>query len=156
MSGIKSFDEFLKKGIVKKQSPDISRARFLINASERSLGNLNLMIEKIGINEENSDEYIKMTHDIILEALRADMLLEGFHASGFGAHEAEVSYARKLNMRENDVQFLDQIRYFRNGLLYYGTKLDKEYALKVIAFLKRVYPELKRDVLEKLRKGGKK
>ena len=56
------------------------------------------------------------------------MLLEGYNASGLGAHEAEVSYLRVLGFSENDVQFADQLRFFRNGMLYYGTMLDKEYA----------------------------
>ncbi len=71
------------------------------------------------------------------------MLIWGFNSSGQGAHEAEVSYLRELNFKEQDVQFADQIRYFRNGMLYYGTLLDKEYAEKVINFTRRIYSELK-------------
>ena len=78
-----------------------------------------------------------------MEVIRARMLLEGYNASGHGAHEAEVSFLRILNLKENDVQFADQLRYFRNGMLYYGTILDKEYAEKVIEFTKRLYQKLK-------------
>lgn len=69
-------------------------------------------------------------------------LLEGYNASGFGAHEAEVSYMRVLSFGENDIQFADQMRFFRNWVLYYGTILDKEYAEKVIEFTKRIYFKL--------------
>ena len=78
-----------------------------------------------------------------MEIIRAKMLLEGYNASGIGAHEAEVSYMRILGLGEKDVQFADQIRFFRNGMLYYGTILDKEYAEKVIEFTKRIYNKLK-------------
>ena len=71
------------------------------------------------------------------------MLFEGYNAAGFGAHEAEVSYLRKLGFSEKDIQFADQLRYFRNGILYYGTTLDKEYAEKIIEFTKKIYPKLK-------------
>ena len=74
------------------------------------------------------------------------MLLEGYHASGFDAHEAEVSYMRVLGFTEKEVQFADQLRFFRNGMLYYGTQLDKTYAEKVIAFTKRLYLKLKEMV----------
>ena len=37
------------------------------------------------------------------------------------------------------------MRYFRNGMLYYGTILDKDYAEKVIGFTKRNYLILKRE-----------
>ncbi|MBI5391667.1 hypothetical protein HZB00_01565 [Candidatus Woesearchaeota archaeon] len=78
-----------------------------------------------------------------MEVIRAKMLLDGYNASGFGAHEAEVSYMRILGFKENEVQFADQLRYFRNGMLYYGTILDKGYAEKVIEFTKRTYEKLK-------------
>ena len=38
---------------------------------------------------------------------------------------------------------MDEVRYNRNGIKYYGTTLDKEYAEKVFAFLNKVYPKLK-------------
>jgi len=71
------------------------------------------------------------------------MLLDGYNSSGFGAHEAEVSYMRILGFRENEVQFIDQMRFFRNGMLYYGTILDKEYAEKVVKFTKNNYLKIK-------------
>lgn len=43
---MKSFSEFLKMRIVKKQSPDMSRARFLIEESERSVRWINDVIKK--------------------------------------------------------------------------------------------------------------
>ncbi len=72
------------------------------------------------------------------------MLLEGYNAAGQGAHEAEVSYLRVLNFKETDIQFANQLRYFRNGMLYYGTILDQEYAEKVIDFTKKNYIKIKK------------
>ena len=74
------------------------------------------------------------------------MLRNGMHASGMGAHEAEVAYMRNLGLSETDVQFADRLRYFRNGMLYYGTIVDKEYAQQALEFTKRIYPKLKRRV----------
>ena len=146
MKAIKYFESFLMEGIVKKQSPDKSRAEFLIKESEQSYDYLFELIKKMGVNDLNANDYIKKCHDIILGIIRAKMLIKGYNASGFGAHEAEVSYLRNLKFNETEVQFLDQIRYFRNGMLYYGTILDKEYAEKVIEFTKRIYFELKKIV----------
>lgn len=143
MRAIKSFDEFIEEGIAKKQSPDKSRANFLINEADTSLEGLNERIKKIGINEKNANSIIKDSYDIIMGLVRARMLLDGYNASGFGAHEAEVSYLRALGFIENDVQFANQLRFFRNGMLYYGKVMDKEYAQKVLDFLGKVYPRLK-------------
>src|SRR3989338_11120645 len=130
MSAIKIFEEFISNKIVKKQTPDKSRAEFLCKEAENSYNLLLNLLEKIKLNDANANTFVKLSYDIIMELVRAKMLLEGYNASGFGAHEAEVSYLRILGFNENDVQFADQLRFFRNGMLYYGTIIDAEYAQK--------------------------
>ncbi|AJF63134.1 MAG: hypothetical protein QT11_C0001G1010 [archaeon GW2011_AR20] len=143
MKGIKKFDEFIRNNIVKKQSIDKSRAEFLIKESENSYNNLLEMIKKLQLNDVNANAYVKSCYDILMELIRAKMLLDGYNASGFGAHEAEIAYMRILGFDEKDMQFADQMRYFRNGIMYYGTSLDAEYANKVIEFTKKIYSKLK-------------
>jgi len=140
---VRDFSEFIAEGIVKKQSPDKSRAEFLIRSSQNSYLFLQEMIKKININDNNANDYIKSCYDILMELIRARMLLLGYNASGQGAHEAEVSFLRMMEFKEKEVVFLDQLRYFRNGMLYYGTTLDKEYADKVIKFTEKLYLKLK-------------
>ena len=82
-----------------------------------------------------------------MQLLRAKMLLDGYNASGFGAHESEASYMRILNFNEREVLFVDQIRYFRNGILYYGKNIDKEYAHKVVEFTKMFSPKILKMLL---------
>jgi len=147
MKGIRKFSEFIKNNIVKKQSIDKSRVEFLVKESGNSYNNLLEKIQKLPLNDDNANDFIKSCYDILMELIRAKMLLEGYNASGIGAHEAEVSYLRELGFTEKDVQFADQIRFFRNGMLYYGTILDKEYANKVVEFTKKIYPKLKEMLL---------
>ena len=143
MSFVRGFDEFVRTNIAKKQGIDRPRADFLIKESANSYLSLLEMIEKIKLNDSNANMFVKACYDILMELIRAKMLLHGYNASGFGAHEAEVAYMRILGFAENDVQFADQIRYFRNGMLYYGSSLDTEYAKKVIEFTKKIYQKLK-------------
>jgi hypothetical protein len=142
LNSISNFQEFVKKGIVKKQSPDKSRAYFLIEESNQSYDVLLEIIDKIGLKENNANILIRQGYDIIMELLRAKMLLDGYNSSGKGAHEAEVSYLKLLDFSENDIQFANQLRYFRNGIMYYGKIMDKEYAEKVIEFIKRIRDKL--------------
>ncbi|MDD2666715.1 MAG: hypothetical protein PHD13_06095 [Methanocellales archaeon] len=143
MKAIRRFDELIRENIVKKQSIDKSRAEFLIKESENGYNNLLEMMGKIKLNDTNANTFVKSCYDILMELIRAKMLLEGYNASGYGAHEAEVAYMRVIGIDERDVQFANQLRYFRNGMLYYGTILDKTYAEKVITFTKRLYRRLK-------------
>ncbi|MBU1245659.1 MAG: hypothetical protein KKH88_02925 [Nanoarchaeota archaeon] len=143
MKPLRNFNEFVKEGIVKKQSPDKSRVNSLKKESKKSYNFLIDIIKKIGINNSNANNIIKNAYDIIMELIRAKMLLEGFNSSGLGAHEAEVAYLRILNFSEKEIQFANQLRYFRNGITYYGKSFDEEYARKVIKFLESIHKRLK-------------
>jgi len=142
MTRVRQFEEFIQRSIVKKQAPDKSRAEFLTKEAEQNYKYLLELIIKMGINDMNANDYIKKCYDILMELVRAKMLLHGYNSSGLNAHESEVSYLRVLGFSENDVQFTDQMRFFRNGMLYYGTILDKEYAKKTIDFLNKIYPKV--------------
>ena len=142
MKPIKSFGDFIREGVVRKQTSDIPRARFLIREVEKSYRFVDRVVGDMGIDDGNANAVVKLCYDIITEIIRAKMLLEGFNASGQGAHEAEVSYMREIGLNENSVQFANQLRYFRNGMLYYGKILDMEYAEKVMQFTKDMYPKL--------------
>ena len=146
MKEIKNFDEFIKNGIVKKVKPNPSRVISLKVKAEKKKGSLQERIDKIELTEGNAEDYIESCYDIIMLFIRAKMLSNGYKASGLGAHEAEVSYLRNMGFNENDIQFVDKLRYFRNGMLYYGTTLDKEYAQKVLDFFNQIYPKLKKLV----------
>jgi hypothetical protein len=70
------------------------------------------------------------------------MFEKGFKAIGNGAHEAEVSFVKSLNFSDHDIQFLNDLRYVRNGVIYYGKLLEKIYAEKVFNFTKKKYKVL--------------
>lgn len=140
---IKTFSEYLGAGVVKKVRPDPERAKSLIKIADRKINSLGENIRKVGISNENANDYIEYCYDLLMAIVRARMLLSGLNASGQGAHEAEVSYLHVLDFKEKDVQFLDRMRYFRNGMLYYGTILDKEYAEEVIKFTREIYSKLR-------------
>ena len=141
---MKEFEYFIKKGIVKKGFVDKARAESLIQEAERKFKQVERILKKVGIDDENANDVVEDSHDILLGLIRARMFLEGFSASGFGAHEAEISFLYKLDFIEQEINFIQKLRYFRNGIMYYGKKFDKEYAEKVINFTKQIFKKLKR------------
>ncbi len=143
MRAVKTFEEFIENGTVRKINIDSERAKSLILEAERKFNSLQETIKKIGISDNNSNDYAEYCYNIIMLLVRANMFEKGYTSSGQGAHEAEVSFTGKLGFNEAQIQFLDQLRYFRNGILYYGKRFDKEYAKKVLDFLGKVYPRLK-------------
>lgn len=144
MRPLKTFEEFLASGTVRKRTPDLRRSLSLSNESESRKLFLGELGEKIGLSERNANYFIEVAYDVLIVLIRARMLIDGFDASGKGAHEAEVSYLRKLEFQEPDVRFMNNLRYFRNGIKYYGKSFDKEHAEKVLEFLGKMYPKLKK------------
>ena len=144
MKHVKDFEDYLKQGIAKKQFPDIARAKALVEESAEAYDVLNAYIKNAEISDKNANHIIKNAYDVIMELIRAKMLSGGFSSSGQGAHEAEVAYMRRIGFSENDVEFADNIRYFRNGILYYGKKMNREYAEKVVSFLQKIRQKLKK------------
>ncbi|MCF7910786.1 hypothetical protein K9L16_03875 [Candidatus Pacearchaeota archaeon] len=136
------FEEYLKKGIVKKRNPDKSRARDLVEEAERKYNSLKIILEKIGLNDENANDVVEYCYDIMINFIRSRMLLKGFTSSGKGGHEAEISYLRKLNFSEVEIGIANQLRYFRNGIMYYGKRFDSDYAQKILNFLRKTKKKL--------------
>ena len=136
---LKKFEEFVKSRIVKKQNPDEERAKSLLKESKEKLDFFEKVRKKLG-KELNSNYVIETCYDVLIEILRAKLLVKGFKTD---SHEAEVSYMRNLGFSENDVNFMNQLRYFRNGIKYYGRIFEKEYSDKVIKFLYYVLHRLK-------------
>ena len=142
----KKFKEYIEEGIIKKIISDKEKAIFLIAESEKSLRGLNKRIKLMGIDEENTNSIIKDIYDIIMELVRAKLLIEGYKSSGQFSHEAEVSFLIELGFSDNEVLFLNQLRYSRNSIIYYGKILNKEYAKKAYGFLNKIYPKLSRII----------
>ena len=140
----KEFEYYLRKGIIRKSSPDNPRAKFLIKESENSLEGLKERVRIIGINDKNANSIIKDCYDIMMELTRARLFLDGYFSSGNHAHEAEISSLMKLGFSEGEVSFLNDLRYFRNSATYYGKILNKEYAEKVHDFMNKIIGKLKK------------
>ncbi len=145
MKPLRDFKYYLKKGIIKKRSANIPWANFLKEEAKLSFEGLLERVKLIGINKRNSNSIIKDCYDIISEIIRSKMNFLGYHSSGQGAHEAEIAFSRSFLKKENDVQFLNKLRYFRNGMIYYGILLDIEYAQKVFAFTKNFYLKITKE-----------
>lgn len=141
---MKLFEEYVGECIVYKTTPDLERAKNLILQAERKMRSLLENLKKVGITEDNTNDYVEACYDILMFLVRAELYLKGYVACGQGAHEAEVAFARNMSVVESDLLFLDRMRYFRNGMLYYGTIVDSEYVEKVIVFTKRLYNQLKK------------
>ena len=59
MRALRTFEEFLEEGIVRRRSPDSARARSLIDESERRRKFLGEMLSRIGLSDANANYFIE-------------------------------------------------------------------------------------------------
>jgi len=142
----RNFEEYLAEGVIRKCSSDFSRSRFLIEETNKSFNGLKKRILVMGIDDDNVNSIVKDCYDIILELIRAKLLLEGYNSSGQFAHEAEISYLKNLKFKDSDILFVNELRYFRNSITYYGKQLTIEYAKKVFDFTEKIYSLLREKI----------
>lgn len=140
---MKEFQEFVRRGTIMKQSPNKSRSRDLSEEAERKEKSLKEIIDKIGLSCGNANDVIEYCYDIIMSLIRAKLYFDGYKSSGVSSHEAEVSYLRNLGFSESEANFMNELRYFRNGIKYYGKRFDEEYAAKVLDFMEKAFSRLK-------------
>ncbi|MFT4311214.1 MAG: hypothetical protein ACMXX7_01155 [Candidatus Woesearchaeota archaeon] len=139
---MKTFEEYLEEELVIKVSPDKQRSENLLLESKRKLNYLDKKLEKLGLDKENCNDYIEDCYNVLMYLIRSKMILKGYNTTGKGAHEAEVSYSKILGLNNIELNKLNDLRYFRNGILYYGKKFDEEYTLKIIKFTKKVFKKI--------------
>ncbi len=139
---MRTFEEFIEDGLVNKRAPDLSRSRSLKLGAEESYKIMREYLNKIPLSDTNANHVIKNVYDIIMELVRSKMLQAGYNTTGKGAHEAEVSFLATIGFDDTDVAFADKLRYYRNGITYYGENFDAQYATKVIKFLEKVRKKL--------------
>lgn len=51
---------------------------------------------------------------------------------------------RNLGFSENEARFMNELRYYRNGILYYGEHFDSIYVTKVLNYVNKIYPKLRK------------
>ena len=139
---MRTFEEFLKLGFVRKKKIDEARAESLIRGAEERK---KVMEKYLPLNEETTMKIVEECYDIIREFLEAKLSKDGYKSYN---HEAVVSYLTNLGFSKNDVSFFDKLREVRHGTKYYGKKVEKDYAKNVLNFVKEIYPKLKRKVLD--------
>jgi hypothetical protein len=89
---VNDFLYYIEKGIVRKQSPELPIARYLVREAMQTYSILLKLEKEIGLSEDSANLFIKTCYDLLMVLIRARMHADGFKASGQGAHEAEVAY----------------------------------------------------------------
>ena len=139
MKPLKKFEEYVNSGVVRKTGVDLNRSASLQKEAEKRKA----FVLSIKLTDGNANYVVENSYDLLMELIRAVLYARGYSSSGAGAHEAEVSYTRIIGFSDADVMFLNDLRWRRNGILYYGKDYDVNYALKTMSFALNKFTFLK-------------
>jgi len=107
----------------KTVTPDIKRAESLIETANQRIS----LIQDI--NEKNCNFIFEDYYSSLLELLQAMTFKKGFNILN---HLCLGYYLRDVLKREDLFIVFDDLRYKRNSLTYYGSRMDYETAMQAI------------------------
>ncbi|MEK6827073.1 MAG: hypothetical protein AABX99_01150 [Nanoarchaeota archaeon] len=130
-------EDYYKKGYIKKTKIDTELIKSLIEMSEIK----ELTVNSAKIDKINISAYVSMTYDSLREMLEAICISYGYKVtSHLCLGELLSTLIKYFNFND-----FDRFRYIRNGINYYGTKINfgqgKEIIKKMFDMKKRLLKE---------------
>ncbi|RMF05879.1 hypothetical protein D6764_03685 [Candidatus Woesearchaeota archaeon] len=131
--------ECKENGTARKITPDVPRAKSLIETAE----------ERISLNSEitpkNCNFVFEDYYTSLLELIQAMAFIKGYNILN---HLCIGYYIRDVMRREDLHALFEDLRYKRNSLTYYGRRMDFETASESIEKCRRLIKEIK-ELLKK-------
>ena len=128
-----NWNDCLTNKSAKTITPDIKRAESLIETANERIG----LIKEI--NEKNCNFVFEDYYTSILELLQAITFKKGYNILN---HVCLGFYLRDILKREDLFILFDDVRFKRNSLTYYGSRMEFETAKQAIDKCKKIIKEL--------------
>lgn len=134
-----SWHDCIDNNSAKQVSPDIERAKSLIETAEERIK----IITRV--DEKNCNFVFEDYYTSLLELLQALVIKEGYNISN---HICIGYYIRDVIKRDGLYALFDDVRYKRNSLTYYGNRMEYKTAKDAIETCKRLIKEIMRFLLK--------
>jgi len=128
-----NWDNCLTNRSAKSVTPDLRRAESLIETAKERIS----LIKEI--TEKNCNFVFEDYYTSILELLQAMTFKKGYNILN---HICLGFYLRDILKREDLYLLFDDLRFKRNSLTYYGSRMDFEIAKQAIEKCRRIIKEL--------------
>ncbi|MBS3071884.1 hypothetical protein J4408_02755 [Candidatus Pacearchaeota archaeon] len=127
-------DECYKKNFIKKTRIDKELVQSLIEMSKIKEDS----VKNAQVNETNISAYVSMAYDSLREILEALCILKGYKVT------SHICLGELLKTLVSDFDFnsFDRFRYVRNGINYYGTKVDYQQGKEIILKMFKLKSEI--------------
>ena len=128
-------DDCYKKGFIKRTRIDKELIISLVEMSDIK----EETVKTANITEKNISAYLSMAYDSLREVLEAICISKGYKVIN---HFCIGELLRTI-IKDFDFSEFDRFRYVRNGINYYGTKVDFDQGKTIISKIFKMKKELK-------------
>ncbi|MBI4020237.1 MAG: hypothetical protein HY367_02810 [Candidatus Aenigmarchaeota archaeon] len=108
-------DECFRKGLIKRARPDEELVKSLVEMA----GIKETAVNTASVNELNISAYVSLAYDALREVLEAICISKGYKVL---SHIC-IGELLKRELEDSYAEF-DRLRYIRNGINYYGVKVE--------------------------------
>lgn len=129
-----SWNDCIENNSAKEVSPNIERAKALIETAEERISIIK------DINEKNCNFVFEDYYTSLLELLQALVIKKGYNILN---HLCLGYYMRDVLKRDDLYIVFDDLRYKRNSLTYYGNRMDIDTAKQAIEKCKKLINKIK-------------
>lgn len=134
------FEELIRKGLVRKGTPDLALAKSLIAMSMKNMR----YASSNEIDDDNASPVLVNYYEALREICEAICSINGYKVY---SHEAFTSYLKDKLGEERVAEIFDRLRKLRNGINYYGESVNVQEAVAASADVKRLIEFLKSKYL---------
>jgi len=135
-----NLEDCKKKGLIKRTNVDKELIKSIIEMSDSK----EITINEAKINSISISAYVSMAYDSLRETLEALCILKSYKVA---SHLCLGELLKEL-IKEFDFNSFDRFRYIRNGINYYGTKIDLEQGKQIISDIFKLRSEIKSKYLK--------
>ena len=134
-------NECERKGFIKKATPSKSLAKSLLEVSEIK----DKALDSAKLDDMSVNAYLPMAYDALREVLEALCILYGYKVTN------HVCLGELLKKLEPDFDYagFERFRYARNGINYYGKKIDFQQGKEIIEKIRQMRKSIITNVKSK-------
>jgi len=134
-----------------KITPDIEKARSILNMAEKTEKFIQEIFKKIGI-EENQSILVREYYEIIRELASAVLSISGYKAIGENAHKETIDYLSNFKeFSSQEIFEMHELRIRRNKNSYEGVEIKSPYLENRKEEFENIINKLKEILKKKLK-----
>lgn len=132
-----SWNDCIEQNKSLQVSPDFAKAKSLVETANERLQFIGVQI----VNEKNANFIFENKYSSLLEIIHAICIKRGFKVAN---HICTGYFLRDVIKRDDLYRKFDTCRYRRNGIVYYGKRMDFDVAKESIASTDWLIKELEK------------